>query len=228
MNPLKDVIDALGQTTLKLDSLYIEGRVTATTQSRIQTLIDKLDERYAHVRPQDNEEFFIRLYELQALVLITEEKVKKAGEFIVDALELMPHAHFISETIRDLVLSKNKVNHKKKPVFFTVPTLKLVIASIATIGIYDRYWQYKNWKIVLKHTNTQDSALLNSVFAPLMIWSLLKQMKDIDNKNGGTVKFSPGLRTLIYWFLSFFTFGFLAHIALLGAQNQLRKKAASR
>lgn len=40
-----------------------------------------------------------------------------------------------------------------QPVLFPVSPLKLVVMSTVTLGIYEIYWFYKNWKLVKQQTD---------------------------------------------------------------------------
>ena len=41
-----------------------------------------------------------------------------------------------------------------QPAFFAVSPLKLIVMSTATLGIYELYWFYKNWKLIKQRTES--------------------------------------------------------------------------
>ena len=45
------------------------------------------------------------------------------------------------------------------PVFFAVSILKFIVLSIFSLGVYDIYWFYKNWKLARAR---EDSDILPS------------------------------------------------------------------
>ena len=50
------------------------------------------------------------------------------------------------------IVDENPVPPPVAPLFFTTSPLKLIVMSICTMGIYDLYWFYKNWKLVRERT----------------------------------------------------------------------------
>ena len=63
------------------------------------------------------------------------------------------------------------------PHFFTASPLKLIVMSICTIGIYEIYWFYKNWKLIKERTGQKIRPFWRAVFSPIWAYSCFKEIK---------------------------------------------------
>jgi hypothetical protein len=68
--------------------------------------------------------------------------------------------------------------------FFSVTLKKLIFLSIVTFGLYDLYWQYKNWKVIKSIEATDISPFWRAFFAYFFIHSLFKKMYEKAEKVG--------------------------------------------
>src|SRR5581483_11977647 len=73
-------------------------------------------------------------------------------------------ADLIQTDLRAPELLAKSINRKENSVFFYVSPLKLVVMSIATFGLYELFWFYKNWYYVNEHTNHAVWPLMRSIF----------------------------------------------------------------
>lgn len=62
--------------------------------------------------------------------------------------------------------------------YFVVSRLKLALMSLATLGLYERYWMYKNWKYIKKRDRSNIMPFWRSAFALLWIFQLSKKMQE--------------------------------------------------
>ena len=62
--------------------------------------------------------------------------------------------------------------------YFVVSQLKLALMSLATLGLYERYWMYKNWKYIKKRDRSNIMPFWRSAFAMLWIFQLSKKIQD--------------------------------------------------
>jgi len=118
--------------------------------------------------------------------------------------------------------------------FFPLAPRKLVVMSICTLGLYEIYWFYRNWKFLKKEKGLNISPFWRAWFLVLFCYSLFKNVKNYANEKGVQATFSPGgLATAFIivtftsrlpapiWLISIFTF-----IPLLTVQatiNELNK-----
>ena len=58
--------------------------------------------------------------------------------------------------------------------FFTVSTFKLIVMLVATLGLYNLYWSYKNWVFIKHKTGRDISPFWRTVFGILWIYSFFK------------------------------------------------------
>ena len=50
------------------------------------------------------------------------------------------------------IVDENPAPSTTVPPFFTASVLKLIVMSVCTMGIYQLYWFYKNWKLIKDRT----------------------------------------------------------------------------
>jgi hypothetical protein len=61
--------------------------------------------------------------------------------------------------------------------YFQVSPVKLAVMSIATAGLYDVYWMYKQWVVVKQEDNSDIQPFWRAVFGVLFVNSLFQHMK---------------------------------------------------
>jgi hypothetical protein len=87
------------------------------------------------------------------------------------------------------------------PYFFTPSTLKLVLMSVCTFGIYELYWFYKNWVLIKARTNQDLMPFWRAFFAPLWAYSCFKNVKLAAEEKGISPPSSIGLFAVFYFVL---------------------------
>lgn len=89
------------------------------------------------------------------------------------------------------------------------PVLHLVLLSIATLGIYEIYWFYRNWKQFKLHKNLKISPLWRTVGLSIPIYGLvlayrqLRDIRDFAKEAGIAETYSPGWALTGWFVLSF-------------------------
>jgi hypothetical protein len=128
------------------------------------------------------------------------------------------------------------VRPEVEPVFFAVSLLKLALMSVVTLGLYEVYWFYKNWKCAERNNGEKVNAPIRSVFYPLVSYSLFRRIRE-HARRAGTVEFPAGwlaaalfLMTLLWrlpdpWWLAGFL-GFLPLYPVQQAVNEINRKLA--
>ncbi|HSA90506.1 MAG TPA: hypothetical protein VLF42_11465 [Burkholderiales bacterium] len=124
-----------------------------------------------------------------------------------------------------------------EPVFFAVSGLKLALMSVVTLGLYEVYWFYKNWKCVQRNSGDRVNAPLRAIFYPVISYPLFKRIRSHAQGSGVQADFPAGalagavfVLTLLWrlpdpWWLA----GFLGVVALLPVQaaaNAINRKQA--
>lgn len=122
------------------------------------------------------------------------------------------------------------------PVFFPVSLTKLLLLSICTLGLYEIYWFYKNWRLIKAREKSKVSPALRSVFGVIFCYSLLKRVSDQSTAVGGNAIAAGPLAlgwvvtTLLwrlpdpYWLVSFLAVLFLMPVQ--SAINSINSKVA--
>ncbi len=73
---------------------------------------------------------------------------------------------------------------------FPVATHKFIVLSICTLGIYELYWFYQNWKRLKATTNDKLSPFWRAFFAPIWGFSLFKRIRAMSVSAGVPVEWS--------------------------------------
>ncbi|HEY8102419.1 MAG TPA: hypothetical protein VIF82_16895 [Burkholderiaceae bacterium] len=63
------------------------------------------------------------------------------------------------------------------PVFFPVSVVKLLIMSLCTLGMYEYYWFYKNWKAYRSHSIEDISPFWRAMFPLFFCYSLFDRVR---------------------------------------------------
>ena len=81
--------------------------------------------------------------------------------------------------------------------FFSATPLKFVVMSICTLGIYQLYWFYKNWKLIKERTGQEIWPFWRAFFCPIWAYSCFKE---INSRTGGGLPI--GLLAIAYFAIS--------------------------
>lgn len=71
--------------------------------------------------------------------------------------------------------------------------MKLVVMSICTIGIYELYWYYKNWRLVKEREELDIMPFWRAFFAYFFCYSLFKRIQASAESQNLQKSISPGL-----------------------------------
>ena len=116
------------------------------------------------------------------------------------------------------------------PVFFPTSMTKLLVLTFCTLGVYEYYWFYKNWKLIRDRTSEDISPFWRTFFAVFYCYQLFdrvrKQTPDParDDLPAGFLATVWIILTILwklpdpYWLLSF-----LAVLALLPVQQTINR-----
>jgi hypothetical protein len=85
--------------------------------------------------------------------------------------------------------------------FFTTSTLKLVLMSICTAGVYELYWFYKNWVLIKKRTGQNIMPFWRAFFSPIWAYSCFNHIKTTAANNDIQASLSTGFLAITYFIL---------------------------
>jgi hypothetical protein len=124
-----------------------------------------------------------------------------------------------------------------QPVFFPVSLLKLTLMSLATLGLYEIYWFYKNWKCVQQNFGDKVNAPIRALFYPLVAYPLFKRIREHAQKTKGDNTLQAGLLASAifalaalwrlpdpWWMVSLFSF--LPLLPVQSTVNEINRKLA--
>jgi hypothetical protein len=122
-------------------------------------------------------------------------------------------------------------------VFFPVSLLKLTLMSLATLGLYEIYWFYQNWKCVHHNFGDKVNAPVRAVFYPLVSYSLFRKIREQAGKAQLDGELQAGALALTvfligalwrlpdpWWLVSLL--GFLPLLPVQSTVNELNRKLA--
>ncbi len=79
--------------------------------------------------------------------------------------------HFCGELVHDA-----EAGVPPPPVYFPVSVKKLILMSIFTLGLYQVYWFYKNWRLIRENEGWKVHAGIRAFFAIFFCYSLIKRI----------------------------------------------------
>lgn len=88
-----------------------------------------------------------------------------------------------------------------RPRYFAVAAPKFVVMSACSLGIYELYWFYRNWRAEREHTGESLSPLLRTFFAPVFAYSLFRRIRGSAGEKGVASEWSAGLLALAFFVL---------------------------
>ena len=71
--------------------------------------------------------------------------------------------------------------HAQALAFFPASETKVVVLSFCTLGLYQYYWFYKNWRIVRDQTNEEILPFWRAFFAVFFCYSLFKRIREYNS-----------------------------------------------
>jgi hypothetical protein len=74
--------------------------------------------------------------------------------------------------------------------FFLVSRTKFAVMSLATLGFYDLYWFYQNWKLTKAHGRSDIWPIARAIFALFFTHALLRDVVLSAAENGVRTRFS--------------------------------------
>lgn len=85
------------------------------------------------------------------------------------------------------------VANKDAPLFLYIPTSRLIVLSIVSMGLYELYWIYKNWRYIKERDGLNISPFWRGFFGIFYCHSLLRRIhEDQEARSYGQPAFSSG------------------------------------
>ncbi len=90
-----------------------------------------------------------------------------------------------------------------QPRYFPVSVSKVAVLSLCTVGLYQFYWFYRNWRLERAHTGERLWPIARAVFAPLFAYSLFQRIRREADADAPEPAWSAGLLGVGYFLLNF-------------------------
>jgi glutaredoxin len=120
---------------------------------------------------------------------------KEARECIRCGIIINKYSGETEESPQDAPIVTNK---NKKPLYFPVSKLKLILMSLCTLGLYEIYWFYKNWKLIKTRTGQNLSPFWRAIFSIIFCYPLFKHIQDSADSQGCKSNINPGWLLVAY------------------------------
>lgn len=114
------------------------------------------------------------------------------------------------------------------PTYFPVSSLKLIVMSVCTFGIYEVYWYYKNWSLIKEREKLNIAPFWRAFFAYFFCYALFKSIQATADSQKIKKSIAPGplatgwiVITLLwklpdpYWLITFFAVFFLLPVQMV-------------
>jgi predicted neutral ceramidase superfamily lipid hydrolase len=86
--------------------------------------------------------------------------------------------------------------------YYTIPPVKMVLMSLASFGLFDTYWLYRQWKAVRARTGDNISPFWRTVFAILFVNSLFGHIRRDSASASVPALLSTGVLSAIFIIVS--------------------------
>jgi hypothetical protein len=77
------------------------------------------------------------------------------------------------------------------PEFFSVSPFKFGVMATCTLGLYELYWFYKNWKLVKVREGSEIIPLVRGIFSLIFCFALISKIRDRGALNDLKLTFGP-------------------------------------
>lgn len=85
--------------------------------------------------------------------------------------------------------------------FFATSAAKLIVMSIVTLGLYEAYWHYQQWKRVKERTHQDIWPVARAIFSVFFLKSLGDEIKEVAEEQKVYTGFSPATLAICYFLL---------------------------
>jgi len=74
--------------------------------------------------------------------------------------------------------TENQQPNLDEPLFLYIPPARLILLSIASLGLYEAYWIYKNWRYIKERDNLAITPFWRGFFMIFFCHSLLRRIHE--------------------------------------------------
>ena len=69
-----------------------------------------------------------------------------------------------------------EISKEGEPLFFHVSVGRFILLSIFTLGIFEVYWFYKNWRSIRERRQNNISPVIRALFSPIWYGALINEL----------------------------------------------------
>jgi hypothetical protein len=87
--------------------------------------------------------------------------------------------------------------------YYSPSTLKMVLLSPTTLGLYPMYWFWRNWQAIKRETGGDQWPWARALFSPIWSFFCYRELSDAASSPRRELAFAPGLLAVTYFLLNF-------------------------
>lgn len=87
--------------------------------------------------------------------------------------------------------------------YFCVGTVKLLVMTVGTFGLYPIHWFKENWDVEQENTNELFHPVARGLFCVIFFYSFAARTKDRAEAAGVPARFSPALLAIAFFVMAF-------------------------
>lgn len=86
--------------------------------------------------------------------------------------------------------------------YYSPSSMKLVVLSLTTLGLYVVYWFWRNWQAIQRETGGTQWPWARALFSPLWAYLCFRELRDAASNRRRDLAFAPGLLAVTYFLLN--------------------------
>lgn len=83
-------------------------------------------------------------------------------------------------------------------ILFPVGLFKLTMLSVTTLGVYQGYWMYRNWKYLKQRRKVKAHAVRRADYPFFFMYPMLREIRELGVSMGATPTIAPGVLFLLW------------------------------
>jgi len=122
-----------------------------------------------------------------------------------------------------------EIDSDTSPYPYVISVTKLIVLSVATFGLFEVYWFYKQWKSIRAEEDINVTPILRAIFATFTSYWLFKHISEMVKKVGKKRGLESGGLAIVYFILvatyklpdPYWWVAILTFLPLIPAQNAI-------
>lgn len=239
MMSIEEQIESLPSILLSFESKINNLELSKIDITKMQSRLDQLDEKITTRKYHVSNVHISNMLELQALLNYASGKLNEAKGNVREAINTSDLNALVTKLAKSMAEgqdtkpeSHGKINKSELPEYFTVSTARLILLGIPTLGFYNIYWAYKNWKAIEKFPTTNKKGkpipvhpALSAFFFPLTSYEMFSRVRNSMQGIEPERKVRAGLYAWVLFFLNIVSLSSIPIIFMQKHMNYIKVHA---